>query len=74
MTKITARETTTYVTTDGRSFEALHKAEAHQAALDIEEMISEYGFPQHATLGDFMSIVRNVLIYVPPRLWEDLRK
>jgi predicted PP-loop superfamily ATPase len=72
--KITTADVAVHTTTDGEQFDRLHKAEAHQAELDIRQLVAESGDYDSATLDTIMEACRIALIYVPPQLWEDMRK
>lgn len=74
MTKIRSDEITLHRTTDGEQFDRLHKAEAHQAAVDIREMLVEDGRWDTDAVDTIMEAVRTTLIYVPQAIWQDLLK
>lgn len=70
---IKTHEISVYTTTDGREFDRYHKAQAHQAELAIRQMLTDadcVGVEQDTVMAMFHAIG----IYVPPSLWEDLRK
>lgn len=72
-TKIKPVEITLHETTDGQQFDRFHKAEAHQAELDIRQMLEESDIVGSAQ-DTVIEACQRVLIYVPEALWKDLMK
>lgn len=73
MGTIRTQQRDVFVTEDGREFEDRHKAEAHQAELDIRHMLEEndyVGVEQDLVMQAF----HRVGIYIPAALWKDLMK
>jgi hypothetical protein len=71
MGTVTIEDTTICRTTDGQTFDRLHKAKAHQAELDIRQMLAECDY-RGAEQDLIMQAFHRVGIYVPAQLWDEL--
>jgi hypothetical protein len=73
MTKIVTTDRPVHRTTDGQEFDLSHKAEAHQAELDIRQMLADNDYTGRDQ-DLIMQAFHRVGIYVPKALWDDLMK
>lgn len=73
MSKIKQVEAILHQTTDGREFDRLYKAEAHQAELDIRQMLADNDYVG-VEQDTIMQAFHRVGIYIPESLWKDLMK